>query len=371
MIDKNTDDIRYKATLLAREIARTKFSNKSTQLDRARVYTELVRSTEFLDFIKQLQETKQVEPKLLAKAVERGKNIAMSKFEAIDYEQFKPFRWTKYIPMGSELEDMVTITKEKESPNILIEADAGVGKTTLAYELGMVLDSHVVAYSCSSGTREGDLKGRTLNTNGLFQLGYLVVAVEIANKYGKCILYLDELNALEPELQKMLNSLLDDRRMISANGKVFRLNKGSKLIVIATMNPSSYAGTVPLNPDLRSRFWGQIWNNPRAEHLHKVVDWTDIPEDYVRAPLIQLAQDTFNYKVKGDTDYVLTTRDLVSFTDCYRIFRGQGLNPKETLTKALDWTIYIKFGDKTEKELMSKSAEDTFPNQPISWSDIQ
>ena len=110
----------------------------------------------------------------------------------------------------------------------------------MAYELGVRFNSKVVAYSCSSGTREGDLRGRVLNTNGLFQLGYLIVAVEIANEEGICILYLDELNALEPELQKMLNSLLDDRRLINANSKLFRINKGAKLIVIATMNPSSY-----------------------------------------------------------------------------------------------------------------------------------
>ena len=64
------------------------------------------------------------------------------------------------------------------------------------------------------------------------------------------------MNALEPELQKLLNPLLDDRRHITANGKQFKLNNDAKLIVIATMNPSTYAGTSPLNEDLRSRFVG-------------------------------------------------------------------------------------------------------------------
>jgi MoxR-like ATPase len=233
----------------------------------------------------------------------------------------------------------------------------------MAYELGVKFNSKVVAYSCSSGTREGDLKGRTLNTNGLFQLGYLVVAVEIANEEGICILYLDELNALEPELQKMLNSLLDDRRLINANSKLFRINKGCKLIVIATMNPSSYAGTVPLNPDLRSRFCGLIMPFPTANHLSKVVDWTGIPEDDVRLPLIQLATDIFQYKVHGDVDYVVTTRDLKDFCRKYRNFKKRGKTAQECLDKSLAFTIYIKFGDKAEKELVEKSANDTFPDQ--------
>ena len=373
--EEQYEDLRYKATVLARRIARNKFSNKVTQTERASHYIELARDPEFLEFIKGIQQqvvnvSNQQNISTKKATNEVATNLLGKKFDSIDYEQFKPFRWTNYIPMSDELEDIKLICEQKQSPNILIEADAGTGKTTLAYELGMVLDSHVVAYSCSSGTREGDLRGRTLNTSGLFQLGYLVVAVEIANKFGICILYLDELNALEPELQKMLNSLLDDRRMITANGKVFRLNKGVKLIVIATMNPSSYAGTVPLNPDLRSRFWGNIWDSATPEHLMKVVDWTDVPVEMIVRPLIQLAQDSFNYKVKGDTDYVVTTRDLVAFADCYRMFRKSN-TPHDTLEKALKWTIYIKFGDKSEKELIDKSAHDTFPDQPNDWVDMQ
>jgi len=376
MTNKIDDDLRYKATILARRIAKANFTNKATQMERATHYIELARDPEFLSFIKDIQQqvaSVSNEQKISTKeaTTEVAKNLLGKKFDTIDFDQFKPFRWTNYIPMGTELEDIQLICSKKQSPNILIEADAGTGKTTLAYELGMVLDAHVVAYSCSSGTREGDLRGRTLNTNGLFQLGYLVVAVEIANETGICILYLDELNALEPELQKMLNSLLDDRRMITANGKVFKLNKGSKLIVIATMNPSSYAGTVPLNPDLRSRFWGNIWNTPTPDHLMRVVDWTNVPEEMIVRPLIQLAQDTFNYKVKGDTDYVCTTRDLVAFADCYRMFREDDQTPHDTLEKALQWTIYIKFGDKGEKELIEKSAHDTFPDQPSIWSEVQ
>ena len=197
----------------------------------------------------------------------------------------------------------------------------------------------------------------------MFQLGYHIVAVEIANEEGICILYLDELNALEPELQKMLNSLLDDRRLINANSKMFRINKGCKLIVIATMNPSSYAGTVPLNPDLRSRFCGLIMPFPTADHLTKVVDWTGIPEDDVKNPLIQLATDVFQYKVHGDVDYVVTTRDLKDFCRKYRNFKKRGKTAQECLDKALAFTIYIKFGDKAEKELVEKSANDTFPDQ--------
>ena len=378
MIDKETDAIRYKATLLARKIASNKFTRKSTQSIKASSYVELVREPEFLEFIKGLQEQVLLEARKSNTSISQAKatvaskvtGISQTKFEPINSEQFKPFKWADYIQLETEFDDICGIIEDEDQPNILLEADAGVGKTTMAYEIGVKFNSKVVAYSCSSGTREGDLKGRTLNTNGLFQLGYLVVAVEIANEEGICILYLDELNALEPELQKMLNSILDDRRLINANSKMFRLKKGAKLIVIATMNPSSYAGTVPLNPDLRSRFCGLIMPFPTADHLTKVVDWTNIPEDQVKLPLIQLSTDIFQYKVRGDVDYVITTRDLKDFCRKYRNFKKRGMTPQQCLDKALAFTVYIKFGDKTEKELVEKSANDTFPRQDPSLAQV-
>ena len=282
-------------------------------------------------------------------------------FEDIDCEQYEPSRWTTYIQVHEELDDILTLAKEMEKPNILIEADKGVGKTTLAYEVANILNCHIVGYSCSSGTREGDLRGRVMNLNGLFQPGVLVQAIEIANKKGVCMLHLDELNALEPELQKLLNPLLDDRRHITANGKQFKLNDDAKLIVIATMNPSTYAGTIPLNEDLRSRFVGQVWGYPKPSHLKEVIDWTGIPIAKIQKPILQLAQDSFNYRIKGDVEYVLTIRDLKQFTELYRILKRQGGSPSRVLRKALEGSIFVKYSDRVERELMERSAQDTFP----------
>ena len=319
---------------------------------------------EKLQYLKQQQmEPPVITKKKSVKVSNRDNSKASALFEEIDYEQYKPFRWTTYIQVNEELDNVLTLAKEMETPNILIEADKGVGKTILAYEAANRLDCHIVSYSCSSGTREGDLRGRIMNLNGLFQPGILVQAVEIANNNGMCILHLDELNALEPELQKLLNPLLDDRRSINANGRMFKLNGSAKLIVIATMNPSTYAGTSPLNEDLRSRFVGQVWDYPKKSHLEKVIDWTHIPTTKVKNPILQLAQDSFNYKVRGDVEYVLTIRDLNQFTELYRIWMKLGISSKRVLSKALEGAIYVKYSDRAERELMIKSAHDTFPAQ--------
>ena len=323
--------------------------------------------TEIIEKLQYLKQQQMEPPVITKKKSVKVSNPDNSKtsalFEEIDYEQYRPFRWTTYIQVNEELDNVLTLAKEMETPNILIEADKGVGKTILAYEAANRLDCHIVSYSCSSGTREGDLRGRIMNLNGLFQPGILVQAIEIANNNGMCILHLDELNALEPELQKLLNPLLDDRRSINANGRMFKLNGSAKLIVIATMNPSTYAGTSPLNEDLRSRFVGQIWDYPKQSHLEKVIDWTDIPITTIKKPILQLAQDSFNYKVRGDVEYVLTIRDLKQFTELFRIWMKSGISSKRVLSKALEGAIYVKYSDRAERELMIKSACDTFPAQ--------
>jgi MoxR-like ATPase len=129
------------------------------------------------------------------------------------------------------------------------------------------------------------------------------------------------------------------------------------------MNPSTYAGTSPLNEDLRSRFVGQVWDYPKKSHLEKVIDWTHIPTTKVKNPILQLAQDSFNYKVRGDVEYVLTIRDLNQFTELFRIWLKLGISSKRVLSKALEGAIYVKYSDRAERELMIKSAQDTFPAQ--------
>ena len=44
-------------------------------------------------------------------------------FEDIDCEQYRPYTWTTYKQVHEELDEIMTLAKEMEKPNILIEAD--------------------------------------------------------------------------------------------------------------------------------------------------------------------------------------------------------------------------------------------------------
>jgi MoxR-like ATPase len=191
-----------------------------------------------------------------------------------------------------------------------------------------------------------------------FQLGVLPTAIEVANHFGRATLYMDEFNALQHEIQKATNSVTDGRRSITANGKVFRLNEGVKLSVIATMNPSTYSGVNTLTEDSRSRFIGAIWDYPTNDSLKKIVDWSGIPVETVVDPMLQLVQNIHNLRTNADVDYSLSPRDIAQFTECYRMWTDSTLG--KPLVRSLRNTVLSKFSDLAQRELVKKQIAEIF-----------
>ena len=191
----------------------------------------------------------------------------------VDLNLYKAIRFGEYIPMGNEL-DMLEVSMEEGLP-FLMEGEKGIGKTMAVIESCVRSETALVSFSCSSGTTMGDILGREhlIDGNSVFQLGVLPTAIVVANKSKnkKGVLYLDELNALDPEVQKMLNPVIDDRRSIVVNGVMYSLDAGVKFTIIATQNPSYYAGVNPLNEDLRSRFIGKVIEYPTTAQISSVI----------------------------------------------------------------------------------------------------
>ena len=375
-----TQDIRYDLTVKAREIARSKYARKSIAEERAKHYIELVREPEFLAFIKGLtqppeQVTGEIDFSSLTADGEYNNKTnttsttthtpttsTASNFGHVDFDQYKPFKWGTYTELNNEREKLLEQFHQPNPFPYLIEGDKGLGKTLCVYDVTFAEQCHLIFHACSSGTRVGDLLGRLqVNEDGsYFDLGVLPRAILCANKHKRACLYLDEINALEPEVQKVLNPICDDRRMITANNKQFRLNEGCTLVVVASMNPSYYAGVNQLTEDMRSRFIGDVWSYPSSKELSSLVDWTGIPAT-VRDPLLQLVQDTHSSRVKGDVEYVLSPRDVVQFTEVYRMWVAKNkLTTAEVLKRAIHTSLLVKYGDSTEREFVKTSAQDTF-----------
>jgi MoxR-like ATPase len=277
----------------------------------------------------------------------------------IDFTNYKPVKWgVKYVQLTDEADELEQCMLT--GMNYLIEGDKGLGKTQLVHNLCVKHDMAIVSLNCSDGTKIGDLIGRPqINEFGsYFQLGVLPTAIEVANHFGRATLYMDEFNALQHEIQKATNSVTDGRRSITANGKVFRLNEGVKLSVIATMNPSTYSGVNTLTEDSRSRFIGAIWDYPTNDSLKKIVDWSGIPVETVVDPMLQLVQNIHNLRTNADVDYSLSPRDIAQFTECYRMWTDSTLG--KPLVRSLRNTVLSKFSDLAQRELVKKQIAEIF-----------
>ncbi len=175
----------------------------------------------------------------------------------------------------------------------------------------------VIVVDCSEGLKERHLQGTWGETpQGLaFTIGPIPQAFELANRYGHCLLLFEEVNALNPHIQKNLNSLLDWRHnyYVPSISKTFRLKDGAKLICVANMNPTSHGGTFDLNEDFMSRWSIYNVSYPKKREEEKILTeiLSEYPEVHPWIPkFVILATETRHGKTKG-WPYALSTRDVV------------------------------------------------------------
>jgi len=290
----------------------------------------------------------------------------------INYERYKPYLWgSPYIPIGDEADDLEKyILEDDKFTHYLITSEKGMGKTLLVYHLAFKHEIPIIMLSCSSATKEGDLLGKTQldNAGSYFQLGILPTAVELANHFGKCILYLDELNALDEQMQKILNSLLDERRCVVANGYEYRVNDNCKLQAIATTNPLGL-GTNTIIEDLKSRFpYGREWLY-NSKHF-EVFEWT-MP-DNMKQLVMRFAEDLRSLRIKDSLSYSLSTRDLKAMNTAYAMLSKMNkgtaqsqsfpthtpINIMKTVLKTC--VINHKFDTSEERDAVRQLAYDVF-----------
>lgn len=275
----------------------------------------------------------------------------------VNFEQYKARPFGKYIETRDELA-LIVGAIENNLP-LLIEGDKGIGKTMAVLEVCSRLGCGVVPYSCSSGTTIGDILGRTQlrGNNSVFVLGVLPTAILVANYFKRGILYLDELSALEPEVQILLNPVIDDRRETIVNDTLYMPDKDVLFTVIATTNPIGYQGTNHLNEALRSRFIGENWKYPPSVQIEKVINWDGIKDEH-RKMLLQLATDTLSSRQQGDIEYVISIRDIALFTRVYRMWKAK--KDDMYLERTIKNAILIKYAEPAERELIRKRAEEGF-----------
>jgi len=197
--------------------------------------------------------------------------------------------------------------------NLLLKGPKGDGKTLSVFAYASQKHIPVVVQECSEDTKAFNLMGSQsmIGKKTIFTLGALPTSIDVANEVGLCILLLEEINALTPQVQKQLNALTDFRQMVSMPfiGKSYRLEPSAKLWVVGTMNPSTYGGAYDMNEDLKSRFEELDITYP--EHAQEKGILKAVCGSIIDDPLLDLIIRFAKETRQQATGYSLSTRDVV------------------------------------------------------------
>jgi len=205
---------------------------------------------------------------------------------------------------GTEFEFFACHFAAKKSP-LLLTGPTGTGKTLA--EAAYCAENNIpcLQADCSEGTKKGDLIGRFVILDGTvwFQLGILPTAIEVANLLGAAAIDFEEVNGLLPHMQKILNQFLDwrDHIYIPEIGRLFKVDEGKKLMMFATMNPSTYGGTHELNKDFKNRFVPLKVPYPTPHQEFDILEHEGI-DDKTITRLTQLSLELRASEAAGDLD---------------------------------------------------------------------
>jgi MoxR-like ATPase len=201
------------------------------------------------------------------------------------------------------------------SVNLILVGPKGIAKTLAVASWAAKNKVPIITFDCSEDVRRGHLIGSFILRGGEspFVLGPIPSAFEIANEVGKCVLCLEEINALTPQMQKVLNPVGDFRRKVEVPEcqRVFRLNPKARLWICGTMNTSVYGGVYELNEDLRSRFRILPVSYPGQGKelgiIQQVLGTLSPDEKKLTNNLLTLAHETRQKALA----YALSTRDII------------------------------------------------------------
>jgi len=224
---------------------------------------------------------------------------------------------------------------------VLIIGPKGTGKTTLVRKFASDINKELFSINLSLRTRESHLVGVKTLENG--QIGFIEGVLVKSMKNGG-LLYLDELNAAEPDVLLRLDEALDDRRQIvlkEAEGQIVQAHR--EWFVVATINPLTHAGTKELPPQILSRFPVRIKldyppNNIELEIAKTHLSLDDIEEEVKKA--IRLANGLREAAAVEELYYSPSIRETIAFAKLV----SKGGKPKDVATVVFA-NVYSQWGE--------------------------
>lgn len=154
--------------------------------------------------------------------------------------------------------------------HLLIEDIPGVGKTTMVYIFGKLMNFDVSRIQFTNDLLPSDIIGTPI-----FKKETEVFEFHKGPLFGNLILA-DELNRATPKTQSALLQVMEERR-VSVDGTEYTMPE--PFIIMATQNPHSQMGTYPLPESQLDRFFmGISLGLPSEEYEKKIIQQKDIRE---------------------------------------------------------------------------------------------
>jgi MoxR-like ATPase len=198
---------------------------------------------------------------------------------------------------------------------VVLVGPKGIGKSLSVASYAASKKLPLVTFDCSEDVRRAQLIGAYVirGNETPFVLGPIPTAIEIANETGVCVLAMEELNTLTPQMQKVLNAICDFRRRVEVPEAkaVYGLKEGAKLLITGTMNHAGYGGVYDLNEDLKSRLNLVPLTYPGSADEKKILD------AYQKKHALKVSASQLNGMLtlahetrQQAMEYALSTRDL-------------------------------------------------------------
>ena len=241
--------------------------------------------------------------------------------EKVTVEQFIPFdkndtlkdlipsHAKRYIPQTivGGTTDVEIIKKAIEyRKNVLLIGETGTGKTHCSRSIAVEFGIPYMRVNLNGGTTVEDLVGQWIPHNGGWEWSDGVLTKML--RYGG-LFVCDELNAANAEILFILHSILDDERkvvLVQKDGEVVQAHKD--FVFIATMNPSTYEGTKPLNLALFDRF-------------DVILEFKDIAKGLIKDSVLMDVYRKVQTALKdGNVQGVLSPRGILQFQQNRELF---------------------------------------------------
>jgi MoxR-like ATPase len=280
------------------------------------------------------------------------KDAPVVKMLPVDSDNFVLKNRIRYVEVDDEFK-LIKAHLENGAP-LIFEGPKGLGKTLAFAAFAQKHKIPIIQFDCSEGTRYSHLYGSfvLLGEEAWFKPGVFPMAFEIANEKTFCILVLEEINSLSPQVQKMICPATDYRSSVFVQelGQTFRCSENSRVLIAGTMNPSYYGGVSELNEDLKSRFSIHKFTFPKPSQEADIISCDD---KELTSKLLQLAVETRKSHEEQSLSYALSPRDLHTAAKMHTIYKEQWPE-KQALVFMLKTCIVGKFSPEESETIRAR-----------------